>query len=676
MKPGWLFLGVFALFLTALTRDAVDDWVAQTELPSLIFETSAEVRDRNGELLRPYMVAEGRWRMATSLSQVDPRFVDMLVAYEDKRFFDHSGIDVIAMSRAAIQALWHGRIVSGGSTLTMQVARLAEDSGTGAWAGKLRQIRVALAMERQLSKADILTLYLHLAPYGGNIEGVRAASLAYLGKEPSRLTTADVAFLVALPQSPETRRPDRFPSAAHVARDRVIHRLLDDDFLDEGTAQAGLTDRVPNKRLPFPQLAPHLSDRTVTQVSGRFDLTIDKTLQKALETMARRNMQGQDARQSLAILVADHTSGEILASVGSPGYDEARGRPGFVDMTNAKRSPGSTLKPLVYGLAFDRGIAHPETLISDTPAWFGDYAPQNFDGQFRGDLRVTRALQLSLNIPVVRLTEAVGPAHLMSALRKTGAKPVLPGGKPGLAVALGGVGLTLKELVQSYAMLAQLGTTRPLVWRKGEKAHDGERVLSARSAWQVGHILAGISPPKHAGPKGRVAYKTGTSYGHRDAWAIGFDGRYVVGVWLGRPDGTPVPGAFGGDHAAPLLFEVMSRVRATPVPLPPPPPDTLMLSNAQLPIPLRRFGGADVKHTKSVRLVFPPNGARLAPSEGQVPIKLRDGTPPFTVLANGAVVATGVRVPEFSLPVDSLGFSTLSVIDARGLSDRVHIELR
>ncbi|WP_417718549.1 penicillin-binding protein 1C [Salipiger sp.] len=665
---------VVVLWCVALGRDAVDDWIDRTAIPVLVHATSSEVRDRHGALLRAYTVEDGLWRMALSLDQVDPMFFDMLIAYEDKRFREHPGFDTMATARAVWQGLRHGRIVSGASTLTMQVARLLEDGTTGTWQGKLRQTRLALALERRLSKDQILQLYLELAPYGGNVEGLRAASLAWFGKEPRRLTPAEAALLVALPQAPESRRPDRHPEAARIARDRVLERMAGAGVIDAETARASRRDPAPTQRRPVPMLAPHMADRAVAEAPGRHDLTLDRDLQQSLETLARDYMARQDPRLSLAIMVADHRTGEILASVGSPAYSETRGQ-GFVDMTQALRSPGSTLKPLVYGLAFDRGLAHPETLIADSPVQFGTYAPQNFDGQFRGEVRISRALQMSLNIPVVRLTDAMGPAHLMAALGKAGLRPELPPGRPGLAVSLGGVGLTLSDMLTLYAALARDGQARPLRWQLDQPEGVAARLLSPRSAWQIGHILAGIAPPAHAGPSGRVAYKTGTSYGHRDAWALGWDGRFVAGVWIGRPDGTPVPGAFGGDLAAPLLFEALGRTGPKPEPLPAPPPDTLIVGNGALPAHLQRFGGTEVDRDP-LTLAFPPDGARLAPDPRGVPVKLRGGTPPYTLLADGEVIATGLRGTDLLAPLTGPGFATLAVIDATGRSGRVSIELR
>ena len=671
--------GLFALALLlglgAGLRDGFDRWVDRTELPPTLVETSVEVRDRHGALLRVFPVEDGRVRLAVTLDQVDPDFLQMLIRYEDKRFYRHAGVDVLAGVRALGQAALAGEVVSGGSTLTMQTARLLENTGTGRWAGKLRQMRVAWALERRLSKDEILTLYLTHAPYGGALEGVRAGTLAWFGKEPGRLTAAEAALLVALPQAPEARRPDRFPKAADKARERVLARS---DVSDVQRRAA-----VPERMRPFVRLAPHLTDRVRRNdpLKGHHNLTLDADVQRQMEALARRAVRGQPRGVSAAIVVADHQTGAVLASVGSAGYDAADGALGFVDMTRALRSPGSTLKPFVYGLGFEDGLVHPDTLIRDAPVAFGRYAPQNFDGQFRGELTVREALQLSLNIPPVLLSHELGPAKVMATLRKGGAAPQVPGGKPGLAVVLGGVGLTLNDLVQLYGGFANGGQVQPLHWVLGTAPQPPKQILSRSAAWQVGHILASIPPPPGTAGEARdIAYKTGTSYGHRDAWAIGFDGAHVIGVWMGRPDGTPVPGAFGGDLAAPVLFEAFGRLKAQATPLPPPPPETLLLSTATLPVPLQRFRGrASVfaADPEAPVVAFPPDGAALAlqGAEG-VPLKLRAGTLPLTVLVDGAPVITGLRRRAAFVPIEGLGFTRISVIDAQGRAAKVEIRVK
>jgi penicillin-binding protein 1C len=665
---------------------AFDDWVKDTEIPPLSLETSITVLDRNGDLLRAYTVADGRWRLPATVKDVDPRFITHLIAFEDKRFYDHSGVDPRAMLRAVGQALWNGRVVSGGSTITMQVARLLEESGTGRWGPKLRQARLALALERQLNKDQILNLYLKLAPYGGNLEGVRAASLSYFGKEPGRMTAAQSALLVALPQSPETRRPDRAVEQAEFARNRVLDRLASNGALPLDEARAAKREIVPSSRKTFPAIAPHLADRALAKrpVANIHNLTIQRDLQVTLEALAHSHVTNQSGGLSAAILVMDHQTGEVLASVGSAGFlDQDRG--GFIDMTSAIRSPGSTLKPLIYGLAFEAGLAHPETLIDDKPTSFGDYAPQNFDKQFYGTISVRDALQYSLNIPAVTLLEAVGPAQLTARMRRAGVKARLPGdAPPGLAIALGGLGLNLQDLVTLYGAIARGGVPVAAVTHLGESgAAPLKRLMKAEAAWQVSDILTGVKGPFLA-PDNDLAYKTGTSYGYRDAWAIGFDGRHVIGVWLGRPDGASVPGILGAELAAPLLFESFGRLKPALTPLAPPPPSTLMVSHSDLPQPLKRFRGVNAAFELAENppeIAFPPDGARLElgfANGKHLPLvlKVRGGTPPFTWIADGVPIVIAKRDRQVEMLTEGPGFLNISVVDANGFSERAQVELR
>lgn len=682
-RSGWglWYLG-FALAVVMAVAVAgfqrFEQWISETELPVTLAETSTEVLDRNGALLRVYPVGDGIWRMVPQLEQVDRDFVAMLIAYEDKRFFSHAGVDPLAMLRAAGQALWNRRTVSGGSTLTMQLARLLEDGTTGAWAGKLRQIRLALALERRLSKSQILTLYLTHAPYGGNLEGIRAASHAWFGKEPKRLTPSQAALLIALPQSPERRRPDRAPAAAGAARDRVLVRLMRAGLLNATEVDVAGQAPLPRRMQSFPRLAPHLSDRILAARPGvsRLALTLDAQLQAKMETLVAEAARSAGARVSGALLAVDHRSGEILASVGSPSYQDSA-RQGFVDMTQAARSPGSTLKPLVYGLGFDSGLIHPESLIHDGPIEFDGYAPQNFDGEFRGDLRVREALQLSLNIPVVRLAREIGPAQLLAVMRLGGARPQLPGGKPGLAISLGGIGTSLQDLVQIYAGIAAGGRGMQLRADQASGAQELSRMMSEVAAWQLGDILRGLAPPPGARAD-VLAYKTGTSYGHRDAWAIGWDGQHVIGVWMGRADGTPVPGAFGGELAAPVLFEAFGRLKPEITAPPAPPAATLILGAAELPLPLRRFRPRDAvfaQNAAAPQVLFPPDGAGLALDGAPLVVKLRGGSAPFALLADGRVLVKGQRRHEFEVPNPGPGFANLVVVDSAGHSTSVHVEI-
>lgn len=678
MRRYALIILVCALWSLAMARDGFDTWVDATPIPDLRAELSVEVRDRHGELLRAYTVDDGRWRMGARVEDVDPAYLDLLIAYEDRRFYTHHGVDPRAMLRAAWQSLRAGRVVSGASTLTMQTARLIEDGPTGEWGGKIRQMRLALALERRLSKREILNLYLIHAPFGGNVEGIRAASLMWFSKPPARLTPAEAALLVALPQSPETRRPDRHLATAIAARDRVLARGEMAGLFDADTTAAARREGVPRAMSDMPALAPHLSDvaRAGEVINNVHYLTVEATLQARLQTLLAEAMLGQDPHVSAALVVADHQTGQVLAAIGAADFTDVDRR-GFVNMLTASRSPGSTLKPFVYGLAFDDGLAHPETRIVDRPVRFDTYAPQNFDGEFRGDITLRRALHLSLNTPVVQVLDRLGPARLMQVLRDSGATPELSGGQPGLAIALGGLGVSLMDLVQAYGALGNGGVARPLVWRMGEVPEEGPRLIGETAAWYVTDILRETPRPVNA-PTGDIAYKTGTSYGHRDAWAIGYDARHVIGVWIGRPDGTPVPGAFGAEAAAPILFQAFGILKPTPDRFAAPPEQALIVSTGELPPPLRRFGGApsDLNPTRAgLSIAFPPDGARLRSDGGGVPLRLMDGVPPFAVLVNGVPVAPVLRGRDMMLPDMRRGFSDLSVIDADGTAVQITVEV-
>ncbi len=657
---------------------------ATIDPPALTFPVSPLVLDRDGRLLRPFTVADGVWRLPVTLDEVDPRFVAMLLAWEDRRFYDHAGVDPFAVVRALWQGLTEGRVVSGASTITMQLVRLLAGEPTRRLPGKVHQAMAALALERRADKAAILSAYLSLAPYGGNLEGVRSASLAYFGREPRRLTVAESALLVALPQAPEARRPERHPVAARRARDRVLARAAALGLIGPGEADAARREPVPWQRRPFPMLAAHMAERRVRTESGRgvYRLTIDARLQRRLESVARERALWLGPRVSVALLVAEHRRGEILAAVGAAApFDRAR--QGFVDMTHAVRSPGSTLKPLIYGLAFELGLAHPESLIEDRPIGFAGYVPTNFDRTFRGTVTVREALQGSLNVPAVTLLEAIGPARLVARLRRAGTTPVLPDrSPPGLAIGLGGVGISLTDLVRLYAAIARGGTAVTLTESLDRPLGDAmTRVLDERAAWYVGAILAGSPAPVNSSP-GPLAYKTGTSYGYRDAWAVGFDGRHVVGVWVGRPDGAAVPGLAGIDAAAPILIDAFACLGGHQ-PLPGPPPDVLIAATADLPPPLQRVSRSGLEVSAAVaapEIAFPPDGARVELGSGEggmreLVLKVRNGAPPFLWYANGVPIARAELSRIRTWAPDGPGFTTLAVVDGQGRSSRVQVRL-
>jgi penicillin-binding protein 1C len=648
-------------------------------------EMSRVVLDRNGKLLRAYLTKEGRWRLPGTREQVDPQYLEALFAYEDKRFLEHQGVDPLAFARATFQLVTNGRIVSGGSTLTMQVARLLEPREHRSFDAKLRQTVRAIQLEWALTKDEILALYFTLAPYGGNLEGVRAASFAYFGKEPRRLTLGEAALLVALPQSPEYRRPDRHPEAAKSARDRVLDRLAGKGLFSDAEIAHAKHEPVPTARKPMPLVAPHAADQALTRSPDKREikLTIDLGLQWTLESLARDRAQTLGADMSVAIVVVDNATGEVLARVASPDYFDER-RAGQVDLTQAVRSPGSTLKPFIYGLGFEDGLIHPESLIEDRPIRYAGYAPENFDLTFQGTVTVRRALQLSLNVPAVAVLEEVGPSRLLARLAEAGATLILPRREaPGLALGLGGVGVRLTDLTLLYAGLARLGTVPPLVERLGAPQASPRRLMEPPAAWYAANALVGTPPPENA-VGGRIAFKTGTSYGYRDAWAVGFDGKRTIGVWTGRPDGAPVAGLMGRSSAAPILFDAFARLGQPLAPLKRAPRGTILTSTAKLPPPLMRFAsraGAGEATVPKLHIVFPPNGASLELSGAgdaldPIAVKIAGGTPPLNVLANGLPLPAKKSARTLFFAPDGPGFVRLTVTDATGAADSIVVRLQ
>ena len=681
------YAAVGALWCTAIVAGALVG-LADTFGPPPLGKNltySKTVLGSDGELLRAYLAPDGRWRLPASRTDVDPRFLEALLAYEDKRFYDHRGVDPLAMTRAFYQFATRGEIISGGSTITMQVARLLEPRRKRSLYAKYRQMVRALQLEQAYSKDDILALYLTLAPYGGNLEGIRAASFAYFGKEPRRLTLGETALLVALPQSPEYRRPDRHPDHARAARNRVLDRISNSGIFSPAELAAAKAEPVPNARRPMPLSAPHAADDAKAASSGQsiIRLTIRARLQRRLERLARDRALSLGEAMSVAIVVVEHETGRVLARVGTPDYFDLD-RAGQVDLTRAVRSPGSTLKPFIYGLGFEDGLVHPESLIEDRPIRFGDYAPENFDQTFQGTVTVRRALQQSLNVPAVSLLDAVGPSRLLARLGEAGARLKLPEHETaGLALGLGGIGIRLVDLTALYAGLARQGNVAPLYELETAPSGPTKRLMEPVAAWYVGDVLRDAPPPPNA-LGGRIAFKTGTSYGYRDAWAVGFDGRYTVGVWTGRPDGAPVPGLLGRTAAAPILFDVFARLTEQPRPLRPAPEGVLRARTAQLPPPLRRFGPQQISgaaRTPNLRILFPPDGAALALENNgddidPVAIKIAGGTAPLNILVDGLPLQSTRGAGTVFFEPEGPGFVRLTVTDALGAADSVTVRLQ
>ena len=639
-------------------------------------QVSTVVVDRNGVPLRAFTNADGLYRLATTPDDVSPAYLKLLVATEDKRFFAHPGVDPLAVGRALLQRAARGRVVSGASTLTMQVARLLEPRPR-TLRSKLIETARALQLEAHWSKRDILAAYLTLAPMGGNIEGVRAGSLAWFGKEPAALSDAEAALLVALPRDPNRVRPDRTGSTAEAARARVLRHAVDDGTVSAPALASALGAPLPETRRPLPVLSPHLAEQLHADAPAlpRIATTIDAALQASVERLLDQSLRDMPRPATLAAIVADRHNGEVLARVGNAAYFDAR-RLGAVDMTRAIRSPGSTLKPFIYGMAFDGLLAHPGSVVHDSATRFDDYAPHNFDGTFNGDVTVRQALQWSLNLPAVVALQRLGPVAFSERWRASGL--ILDLGPhdtaPGLPIALGGAGTTLESLLAGYAALAEGGVPRVL--------HDTPRepgsapptaLMGSAAADAVTDILSGMPAPAGSTSRaGRLAYKTGTSFRFRDGWAVGFDDARVIGVWMGRADGGSC--ACVGVGAAAILLRLFDLLPPAPLPR-----RTLTPVFAGPPPPaLVRLDASDVaREEDGPRITFPLDRSHLLLDPGHDSIKLAvsGGQRPYRWLVDGRPVESRPFAQEASWHPLTPGFSTVAVVDALGRATQATVRI-
>ncbi|NMG74713.1 penicillin-binding protein 1C [Aromatoleum diolicum] len=529
---------------------------------------------RDGTPLRAFPDRAHIWRHPVRVDEVSPRYVEALVAYEDRFFWWHPGVNPFALLRAAGQWAINGHIVSGGSTLTMQVARILEPT-PHTLPGKLRQIARALQLELRLPKSEILELYLSFAPMGGVLEGVEAASRAYLGKPAKRLTESEAALLTVLPQAPSLLRPDRYPQRAQQARDKVLARL--ESRWGAAVVADARQEPVIAQTVREPLLAPLFAERLRRQRprERRIDTTLDAGVQSTVEQMLASRLVVLPPRVSMAALVVDNATLEVRAYAGSADFTDSA-RFSHVDMVQAARSPGSTLKPFLYGLALDEGLIHSESLLADVPQSFAGYQPGNFQANFSGPVSVSEALQSSLNVPAVEVLDRLGPQRFVALLRRGGLKLELPrGAAPNLSVILGGAAVDLEGLVGAYTALARGGVSGKPRYLPDAPQEDA-RMMSEGAAFIIREVLESGGPlartiENGVGARRGIAWKTGTSFGFRDAWAVGVSDRYTVGVWVGRPDGTPNPGFFGANIASPLLVDIFSAIDdGLPLPRTPP----------------------------------------------------------------------------------------------------------
>ena len=559
-RPVWLWLTGAVVLLWAVVVLADKLW----PLPLHEVTPARVVVAEDGSPLWRFADAQGIWRYPVTIEEVSPRYLDALIQYEDRWFWDHPGVNPFSIVRAAWQDVTSGRVVSGGSTLTMQVARLL-DPHPRTFGGKFRQLWRAMQLEWHLSKRDILTLYLNRAPFGGTLQGIGAASWAYLGKPPVQLSYADAALLAVLPQAPSRLRPDRWPERAQAARNKVLDRMQAQQVWSAALVKEAKEEPVWLFPRQMPQLAPLFARHILAQSRDeKVVTTLDAGLQRQLEEMALNWKSRLPPRSSLAMVVVDNHNMKVRGWVGSADITDDS-RFGHVDMVTAVRSPGSVLKPFLYGLALDSALIHPESLLQDVPRRVGDYRPGNFDSGFHGPVSMSEALVRSLNLPAVQVLDAYGPKQFAARLRNAGLPLMLPAGaEPNLSLILGGAGARLADITAAYSALARHGKVGKLRMLASDPLVE-RPLLSPGAAWIIRRILAGEAQPVPDASLPQVvplAWKTGTSYGYRDAWAIGVNARYSIGIWTGRPDGTPVAGQFGFASAIPLLNQVSNLLLA------------------------------------------------------------------------------------------------------------------
>lgn len=611
---------------------------------------------------------EHKWRLPVDIDIVDPQFIRLLLSYEDKRFYSHYGVDLLAMTRAVWQFISHGKVISGASTITMQLAKLLHPRPRTV-TSKLIEIVRALQLELHYTKDEILAAYLTLAPYGGNIEGVIAASMRYFGKEPYALTASQMALLIALPQSPESNRPDRHHSVSINAKNKVLDYVYHQKLMGTYVYEQALKEDVLNQLHALPRHAPHLAQKLLVQNENHQNViktTLNEKLQKQMEHWALSKERVLDKGTTLAVLVVRNKDAAIQAYLGSHNMF-SKNVSGYVDMIRAIRSPGSTLKPFIYAYGFEKNIIHPNTMMLDEETRFGDYMPHNFSHEYTGEVTLEYALRHSLNIPAVKILNELGAdvfTHKISAL--TG-KLQIPKEKASLPIALGGIGISIWQLTQLYVALANGGSAEVLhVIPSNHNPMKKKKLLDERSAMMTTSILRKTQAPDgFMNTHQHIAYKTGTSYGYRDAWTIGYTKEYTVAVWVGKPDNSIQLKQTGRTTAAPLAFEILSMVDALV------PQDHWQWSSNYLgklaPEGLQYFDREKQKNEAKLKFIYPQKNERYMSadcSDAVVEVMIENGKEPYYWYIDGeAQVNKGVSM---NLPFKH-GAHTINIIDSQGM---------
>ncbi len=565
--------GIFVFFTLWYWRSLPD--------PLFMAPYSAVLEDRNGKLLGAHIASDGQWRFPIPDSLPD-RYVQAVVTFEDKRFFSHPGVDLLALVRAAGQNLKAGRIVSGGSTISMQTIRLARSNPKRTLIEKALEAILATRLEWLYSKDEILQLYAGNAPFGGNVVGLETACWRYFGKTPTTISWSEAALLAVLPNSPSLLHPGRNRQKLQQKRDRLLEKLMQLEYMDSLSYSLALEEPLPEQALALPQWAPHLLDRVRLEAKtsrGKFKTTLDATLQRQIQERIQSHALALEANHiyNAAALITHLPTGEVLAYVGNRTDPSSLEHANQVDIITSPRSTGSILKPLLYALALESGTILPKSLLPDIPMSFNGYRPENYSQSYTGLISAREALVQSLNIPFVHLLRDFGQSGFHNRLRSMGLESLTQSADHyGLSLILGGSEATLWEIHQLYAGLVQHlqnsaqpnslkahPTDRPAIHYLPRMANNLEGYRPDPGAlWLTFNAMRAVQRPAETGrweafsSNQPIAWKTGTSFGFRDAWAVGFNAEYQVSIWVGNADGEGRTGLTGIQAAAPILFDL------------------------------------------------------------------------------------------------------------------------
>ncbi|MGI4850938.1 MAG: penicillin-binding protein 1C [Janthinobacterium lividum] len=639
------------------------------------YDVSITITSSDTTCAHVFQTKDDKWRLPVTANDVDARFIKALIYCEDQHFGYHFGINPFSLLRAFGQFASQGRIVSGGSTLTMQVARLLEPRPRN-MSSKVIEIYRALQLEAHFSKQEILNIYLTLAPYGGNIEGIQAASYSYFGKSAKNLNPEEIALLIALPQSPRRSFHKVFTPYALKARNTLLNRLFNASFMEMTVLQSALQQKLPLRK-NLPRHLPHLSQRLRQHNPDLKTITtsINLPLQIYLQNLVTQSLNILPSKVNVAVLVVHHATQEVIVYLGSSDFFNHQNQ-GQIDFTRAIRSPGSTLKPFIYGMGFETGLFQPNTLVNDEVHAYGSYRPGNFDKTFNGSVTIEEALIQSLNIPAVSALNRLGALKFLGMLEEVNIKPKFPDAytAPGLSLALGGVGMSLEQLMILYSALAQGGIISPLKYQPSVSNCE-VRLFSNQTCGWLTEILQKNSLSFDPSCS-NIAFKTGTSYGYRDAWVFGYNHDYVVGIWIGRPDGASCGYGTGASLAVPLMQQIFQVL--------PKHSNNQKITNDVNYFTLKKTQKYahfnEHNNHQPLRLLFPVHNTKIDffSSDNQIKkisLQAAGGRRPYTWLINQQPIATkSWRSYLIWHPLEK-GFYKITLLDSQGQSASASITI-